>query len=243
MNNHDEILKYLDGELNDDQRLNFEDRLKSDSELKKQLNLYKLMFRAIEIESESHLSNTIYSEFDKYKKRKKLSRIVIITLPIAAAFALLIISYFTFFNQTKTPQELYAEYYRPYQINNETRGLFEVNDSFEDVVSQYKKGDYDDALNSMNLIPKDSTDQRIIDFLYGQISLINGNCENAIVSFNNCLSGPKCTLYEHVRWYLALSYLKCEKYDDSRREFEKVSSQSAYYKEKAEEFLESLPSE
>lgn len=240
MSKRDEILKYLDGEMSPDQRSEFEDRLKSDSEMKKMYDLLKLIYKTIDIDNEKDLSEKVNNAYEKHIRIRRL-KVYLYTVSAAAVVALLVVFYFSYFNQAVSTQELFSQNYQPYKIENTIRGKISEKGQFEKAIEQYESGDYKDALNTLSSLSGDSTDQRIVSFISGQIYLATGDCKEAITSFNICLADSKCSLSEHAQWYLALSYLKCDQIENAKKEFNIVIESSEYYREKSEAILSSLP--
>jgi tetratricopeptide (TPR) repeat protein len=172
-----------------------------------------------------------------FKSTKKL----LYKIASVAAIFLVSFSLWMLFSAKESPDELFAEYYQPYQvIDGQTRSnTADANKLFKNAVKSYKKGDFKaSALDFDNLLKLDNSSPKMrLLFSITQIEL--QNYQEAIVGFTNIINANGDYVVE-AKWYLSMSYLKTGEINKAKTLLEELAVTPGYYKNKAVELLDEL---
>jgi len=134
--------------------------------------------------------------------------------------------------------KLYSTFYRPLNIDYQTRDIKNIDDLFNLGIVEFVNGNYAVAIEVFNNIPDTS------DF-YPSVCLLKGISYMEIEDFNNAVNefeeikGDKI-LHDTVNWYLGLCYLKLEKFDQAKLLFTDIARNESYYSKSARTVLKRL---
>lgn len=174
--------------------------------------------------------------FTNHSVRKLLYRVA----SVAAIFVISFGLWMLFLTKPST-EELFAEYYQPYQvIDGQTRSNQEnVNKLFKDAVKSYRNNDFEaSSLAFKELLEIDNTSPKMrLLFSITQIEL--QNYKLAITGLNHIINANGDFVVE-AKWYLAMCYLKTDNIKDAKLLLKELSVLPGYYKNKAIELLEEL---
>lgn len=207
------IERYLNDELSEDQVRDFETRKNEDKEFNSLFEELSAIIPLIEDVSRKDVKD-ILTGFDEKnfgleenttRERSFLSPV----LKIAAALALLIVSFFAFRYYTKPDQHqvLFAENFSPLpnQILPNTRGIEIPKEVKNQAYYQYELGQYESAIELFNQIPETDDDGAVL--LYSGIShLALEDYGNAKTLLQKYLVGQR-PFHDEAQWYLFLSHV------------------------------------
>lgn len=233
--NAEDILKYLEGDLSDSEKLKFEARLNSDQSLQKELAAIKEMKNFAQSKAKEniaiHSSREVYQDY-KLKNntsqktsntaRNKIKYLIpfsIAAMVLIGAFALGV------FNQAPlSNQDLYSEYFTPVDLSIITRS--DEDQSLEEKAEHYfNTGKYTTATELLSqLIDIDQNNQQLK--LYKAISEMEiGNVNQAKKTFINLSTNP---LYQsESEYFLALCHLKENEIEKARSILKSISENSS----------------
>lgn len=235
------IEQYLRSELADEALHDFEQRLKSDVQLAKELALAKEMDQFVKNRTKTNETISMMKEMGKkyqpkpeavvvpfYKKRK----VIIATLMGTAAIFLL------FFFSNIFNNDPYQEFFQHQPIAAELSGD-EINMS--QAIKDYNNENYKSAL------PVLENNEKINGSKNSQYELAQGICylelgqfQKANSTFTHLLETQQ--IYKNqATWYLALTALKQNDFQKSRELLTQIESESAYFK-KAEQLQQVISS-
>lgn len=148
----------------------------------------------------------------KQKTKFKIKRIVRYSVAVASGVTLLVLCYWAYTFYTLSPNNLYANNYIPYKIENPVTGY---GDKLSDIEKAYRESNFNQViqLNTAGpLFPRDI-------LLTGLAFLETGNLSKAISSFQVVLADADKTkssvLTDEAEYYLALAFLKNRDYDQA----------------------------
>lgn len=254
MNNSDMFNKYLRGEMSEQERFIFENKIKKDTELAEEVNLQR--------EIEDTLKDTEILDFHEqldsvYKKLKedgellsgqneikKNFRIFHIRWYFAAASVIFLIGISTVLYLMLRPalnNRLYAQYFQPYDGSYIVRSEgIQTNIKYSQATDLYNAANYEKSWNMFNdICAKDSSDISVF-FFKGISAMEINNYNDAIVSFKFIIKDNSTLFAEHAKWYLALCYLKDDDTTNALKLFKDIASGNSYYKVNAKKILEKL---
>jgi len=237
--NAEDILKYLEGDLSESEKLEFETRLNSDQSLQKELAAIKEMKNFAQ--SKAKENNAIQSSRDVYQdyklknktlqKTSKTARNKIKYLIPFSIAAMVLIGAFALgvFNQAPlSNQELYSEYFTPVDLSIITRS--EEDQSLEEKAEHnFNTGKYTTATELLSqLIDIDQNNQQLK--LYKAISEMEiGNINQAKTTFINLSTNP---LYQsESQYFLALCHLKENEIEQATYALKEISEESSRFNE------------
>ena len=242
---HDMISRYLDGELNEDERKAFEVQIQLDADLKNEVELTKDVIETLKIklhpgESESALRNTLQEVSDDYFS-KNSRRIKIIPFRryrwIAAAAAVLI---FTLMLTVWSPwqkEDLYNQYASIQMPGIAERGT--ATDSLlKMAVENFNNKKFGEAIPAFETILKESSQNTFVQYYYAIALLQNDQTKRSRDQLTELYNGTSLFKYD-AAFYLALSYLKEKDKTACKDWLNKIPSDAGVY-DKAQELLKKL---
>jgi len=245
--NAEDIIKYLDDNLSNDEKQKFESQLERDQSLQKELASIKEM--QIFAKSKSDEQKAIQSSrevYQQYKLKNKptqktpssLKSNIKYLIPISvAALVLLGIFGLGLFDQAPlSNQELYAEYFSPADLSLTKRS--ESDQSLQkNAETAFNSGDYSSAIDILSqLIGTDNNNQELR--LYRAISeMETDQLENAKKTFSSLANNSGYSA--EAQYFLALCHLK-ENNDEAARSVLKLIPEDSYRFKEAEALLHSL---
>jgi len=236
------IEQYLNDEMSPQERKDFESRLATDEELRKDLELYNSINTTMSASpNEDALRKTLEQMNKKYFAGGAPVRKIAFRKWLAVAASLIFIIaislYFLLFNKPSA-EKLYAQYAQHEALNIQLRG--NAADSLkEKAATAFNKKDYSTALplleTSLQQQPADAQIQFSLAICYLETAKYN----KAEKIFSQIEAGPSAYT-DAAKWYLALTALKQNDLAKCRSRLNGIASSSAYYT-KAKELLEKLP--
>lgn len=234
----DEVRKYLLHQLSDTEMSSIDKKLLEDPAFKKEFTLYKTMVVAMEEHFDETLKDSLKRE---ERKRPARQRQLLIFLSTAAAVLLIsVLSYSIFYLAKPTPQQLFAEYYKPYYnvVDDHKRDNTISNEATE-AFRLYDQKEYKKAAEVFDRELVDSPHNPALLFYSGLSQLVIDRPGPAIEKLKE-VAGNSSQFTEAAQWYLALAYLKNNDIIQSRKVLEKIASSAGAYRQKATILLEEI---
>ena len=202
--------------------------LKGNLELKNQFqDIYN------DLKSPNHSPNT----FSKQRRR-------IIRIGLTAAAAVIGILLLTFFwNKPSQEQQLFTEYYQPYNASFTDRST-DNQEQIAEAESAYRAEDFESAITLLEkLIQQDSKDYRL-QLALGNAYIQSDQLEKAENTFNQILSKGTSLFADQTTWYLALTHLKKGEIELSKKWLESLTqNEGQVYYEDSKSLLEKITEE
>ncbi|MFA6128784.1 MAG: hypothetical protein WC699_15905 [Bacteroidales bacterium] len=175
------------------------------------------------------------------RERNRKIRISLFTISGIAAVILVILWLPGKGLNSKTPDELYQEFYSPYQFASDYRGA--ANHSvnlFNQAVRAYRAGDWSRAellSDSLTVVDQANPDNLLLN---GLVKMAAKKYSSAIDKLNAVI--PKGGSYEiNARWYLALAFLKEGQISASRTELRFLQeSGNSFFKNEVTKLLRKM---
>jgi hypothetical protein len=184
------------------------------------------------------MEETISPQIGRAKRETK--RKLIYRISAVAAILILAFGIWGIFGPKSTPDDLFSEYYKPYNIiDGQTRSYKQTDEQFVEIMRIYKAGQYNNVtLKLKSWIKKDNNSPKIL-LIYGIAQIEQHNYENAIFIFNEILKdGGEFSI--EAKWYLALCYLKIKNNNKAKDLLRDLSKTPGIYKDMAIELLDEL---
>jgi tetratricopeptide (TPR) repeat protein len=236
------IEKYLANTLTSDEVAQVDARLKMDVAFAKKVNEYSDIIEGIRNVTQHDFIKEVAAWEDEIKADTKLVKPLWSRsyLSMAAGLVLLIlVGMYLFYPRTENPQQLFVDYFTPYQNLISVRGGDE-QEILNRAMEFYSANQYDKALPLLTDYLVDSPNDITALFYKGICELIIGNSDSAIKSFDQLLLG-KNVFNEQAEWYRLLSYLKKNDKETALQLAKLIAEHPGhYYQSKAKEILKKI---
>lgn len=213
------LIRYLDGEMSEAERKEFENQIAADLSLQGELESLRLAKKAVQSfglkEQIAAVHSSILNEAAKQApviKTTPLRRVIRYCVSIAASILLIITSYWIFKFYTLSPDKMYASNYIAYELPTPRDTDSIPPSAFE---KAYRASDYKEVIRLSNVSGLSIKEI----FLTGISFLETEEIAKAISSFQVVIAEVGKTgirnLREEAEYYLALAYLKNRDYDQA----------------------------
>tara|TARA_A100000171_G_C2137633_1_gene151652 strand:- start:3922 stop:4947 length:1026 start_codon:yes stop_codon:yes gene_type:complete len=241
--NLDLIDAYLNGNLDTNEMLDFDDRLKSDPEFQLEFQEVKLIKNITREEVKSKVLQSLKNQEASIQSLQITKTHTTMKKYISIAATLLLIvslSYFGLFSGTSEVDgsKIFGEYYEAY--TNVASGIergsaVDLTDLKNRAYYAYDLGSYEEAERGLTQLVE--TEKNADNYFYLGISHIEtGNLDAAINDLNVVLNNySKYT--DQAQWYLALTLLKNGSTDEALSNLVDLSVKGESYKEQSLEIL------
>jgi tetratricopeptide (TPR) repeat protein len=239
MKNSEKIEKYLENELNETERSDFETEMRSEKKLSAEVNLHKKVEAFLSDRDSILLNEKLNAIYDKEFGNKKSPLRIISSnwAKIAAVLAIgLLIGGIIFWKtHSLSNAEIYAQYAQLYDIGINVRG-----DSVSKLQTAYEKYDQRKFSEAIRLFESDASGNALN---YGSrlclgISYTELNQFEKAEQYFKSIIGNEPIYEQQAYWYLALMKLKAGQKAEAKQIFQKISkNQNHYQHQKAIEIL------
>ena len=254
--NIEEIEQYLDGLLEGDALLEFQQRLQEDKNLAARVRLMQRLDNTLLDEKAIEVQNVVQvlgGEFFKselpHKKKVGIQRLPFYRrlMAVAAVFLLLIALSFVLWRQANigqlSNQELYTAYYAPYKAGQVSRGEDDFNDLYDQAIQEYNGKNYKKAISLFKegLVVRPGDVFAVYTLGHAYLNLSPPDFDNALTSFRQVINDGKSIHVAKSQWYVALIYLKQDKRGEAKEVLTAlIKSEDAKVAAQAKELLGKL---
>lgn len=217
------IERYLDDSLSDNERLQFEQKLKDDPTLKGKVEDVKQMILGIEGASLAQQLDSFHDDMVPVRSldtssnsgslkaaRQKLIRY------IAAAAIIVAVGVLWVQNQGSTTQKLFAKHFTADPGLPTTMGAT-ANFEFYDAMVNYKQGDYRTAIEKWQAQLPSQPKNDTLQYFLGVAHLANGNETQAITYLQQLSQASQNSFKNETAYYLGLAHLKADNVEDAKK--------------------------
>ena len=238
----DQLKNYLQGKLAPDESAAFEERMKQDKAFRKEVNIHKAILAGMDQHFDKRLKDVLIRE-ERTARGASGRNSGIKWLTIAASIALAISAAFLLFlNRGVNHQEIFDQYYRPYQnvISETERGEQDtLNSYYREAFRKYEAQSYQEAVEAFNQLRTQDIQDSAITFYLGLSLLATGNTDEAVRLLQK-VATDKHPLSEPAYWYLGLAHIKAGNIIEAKEVFELIKTNRSSYTSRAEKILEEL---
>lgn len=238
------IQRYLDGDLEEQERLDFEKQLKANPDLQSQADRYNILSKGIRYHNRMKAWQQIEKlEAEAVSEDKEVetsNRKVWPYWAFAASVALLVCSIVYLFFNPFDNSHLFAENFTPYPVlaGGPTRGEDDLLTLHKNAFAAYNNGNYEEAILLFEA-GGDLEEDYLTLFYLGNAYLATGNYQDAILAFEKTLA-YSTAFAPQSRWYLGLSYLADGDEEKARLVFKELAAGTSSYSPKAKKIMDDL---
>lgn len=230
-----QIDAYLSDSMSSEEKKAFEQRLETDTDLKKEVELQRKTFALLEAAAYIETKDKIRA----MNQQQPSGSIGGTLLKVAAVLLVLLIPTYFILNNQFNDQHLFADYAEPYPDRITTMGASD-DSKLSEAMSAYNKEDYKQAGKLFEAIRlKGTTNENVI--LYEAVSLTYSDQADKAVEllWNKKKNEPKNQI--SLDWQLILSLLANNQGDEAKEQLEEfLKHNDGYQQEKAEALQEDL---
>jgi len=217
------VERYINKQMSVDELKVFENKLKSDSDFKMQVEDLKTLLSGIETQSLKEKLNDFHE--DVPKKSTPKVRFLQFRKIAAAAVIVVAIGGFWFFNQNSNAK-LYANYFTPDPGLPTTMSSTD-NYKFYEAMVYYKQGEYKTAISKWKTLQNTKPSKDTINYFIGVAYLANKNEKSAISFLEETTKNPSFPLVNDAYYYLGLAYLKKGNIDKAKANLQKSTNDNS----------------
>ncbi len=233
------IERYLADSLSKDEVTQFEARMANDPELQQEVAMHKALHQTLSDQDTLDFKEKLGRIRKEMKSEEPKVKKLIFSSPlrIAAAIIVLLGVGVLFWNPAPNDkiQDLYAEHYTPFPIEDITRG--NTNTTLQKIMKNYRNGQYDSVVavleKNTNMV-----ELQELQIYLGNSYLNTDQIQKAIAQFESI--SKQSGYYEASRWYLSLAYLKEKDTPKVKEVLEKIIGYKGVYKDNATQLLQAL---
>lgn len=247
------IQKYLDGELNEEEKKLFSEELQIDPELIQEFDLHLLIDATIVSKDEERFRKKLDEAYKVYKIKtsaeielKEAGKKIINRRNglIAVSFGIVIFlaGYFIWFAK-ESNYSIFKKNLISYNIDLGSRRSITENDKagkLELGIEKYYKKNYSDASQIFNGIIMEMPENATAQFFNGLCYLYLDDFNSAIKSFENVNSLPFNYYQEYAIWYLALCHIRTNNNDTARVILNGIIEEDGFFSARSKKILKKL---
>lgn len=235
MKNLEQIERYLNGDLEENDLWEFRKALETDPQLQEEVRAFSELKKVMSQTKKIEIMEKMFNIHQNNQKRKYF-----LGFPLyrAAAAGLLLLATvgggFFYFQSGRMNDKLFNEYY---VTESGSFGLRSGNSTMDQPIMQglqfYELGNYEEAIALF-----DKTPENLLGKLYRGLSYIElEKYKLAIIDFNEIMDQPGNLFVDQAQWYLALTYLKTNNLDEAKKNLTTIAADRGVYKTKAQKIL------
>ena len=253
------IDRFLNGELKGQELKDFEERLKTDDLLQKELHLEKELNTVISDEDTLNFREEVIQVRENMKKEDLSNRNDINTISlnnrnrqwylVAASIVIMmgLTVYFAFFKEgSLTNDQLFADYYGPYEVSTAIRSDAPAeHDQLIRGLIAYEASNYEDAVDNFKTTLSNDPSNNTARFYLGISYIETNNLSLAEKEFMLINDQNSLLFGELAKWYLALTWIKMDSKDSMKQIknlLQEIVSLEGDRKEEAEKLLRQIKS-
>ncbi|MDN5200269.1 tetratricopeptide repeat protein [Fulvivirgaceae bacterium BMA10] len=236
----DEIARYLRGQMDEKDRMAFEEKLNNDPEFAKQVDLDKVLLEGMQLHYKSSLKQRLRDLDKSVSLNKRNFSLFYKSISIAAGISLIFVVVYMLFLQGPNTEKLYGTYFKPYyNIADGYERSGDANTS-EDPFKLYEQGAYKQASEVFETLLETNKDDYMLIFYNGLSYLNSGNASQAIGHLASVADQSELAIHEPAIWYLGLAYLKENQLEEAKEVFQNIVETEKSYQHQAKEILREL---
>jgi len=234
------IERYLNDELNAEERKQMEQRMSVDPEFRRKLEVFR-EFQQMYSEDTQSFRTLLKEVNEEYRQDRKPKNNYWLIAASVSLIGLLAAAYFLFLSPASLPEELYAQNFSLPADNLTVRGD-EDQQLLNEAMALYNDRQFDEALQRFDAWEAQHTDSIPVMFYSAVSHMAVGEMRPAIEQLKTIMLDRSADVSYSAasRWYLALAYLKVDQKEEARSLLRDLDGGSSSYATKARNLLDQL---
>ena len=244
--NFETIERYIDGELEGKELLEFKKLLSTDPDVKREYELSQQVNNSVKEDDIMALRETMQYMYEEDSKVKRIPTVFTKRkFYYAAASAALLVATGGLVQRLMNPDlestAVYNKYYTPYEVTVTYRsGNTEIDRLLLNALERYEEKDYEHALTLFEEVLEGRSNDMAVNLYSGISYMEEEKYQKATKSFNHIISDRDNLFIEQAKWYLSMCYLKTEKTERAEEILHEIINDESYYEEQAAMVLKDL---
>ncbi len=238
------IIKYLDGNLDEAEKITFNQLIKNSEEFRKELENMEVIIASLKVSDRIRRfkeAKDFFQELDQknYKSSNIRKSRAYWTIGAAATIAFVLIAYLFLIPSDKStqPKELYAQYFEVFPLSESLRKSQDLPLG----LSAYKGGDYEKVIFYLDKPHTTDVLDVPVSIYLANAFLITSRYEKAEDRLSQALLDTTDPLHKHyLHWYLGLTQLALGKTGEANKTLAKISQESGPFQIKAKRVLREI---
>ena len=239
--NSDLIDRYLKNQMEDSERLNFEEKMASDPELANEVSLQKSILNGIDFHFDQELKQKLQKEEAQFEGPAENGKKINLWIGLAIA-AVVVIAFFAYIlagSQQPAYDELYYSHYSPYPNITDPIARDDINDA-QSPMQLYESGDFQNAAGLLAEQLAQNPDDPQIKFYYAQAILANDEFNEAYEIFETLASDTTHAFTGPALWYQSLIDIKENRIDRAKSILQQLIKYHRDYTKRGNDLLSAL---
>lgn len=234
MHNQDALIeKKLDGTLTQDESQQFDHLLRADPAFAHAYTTQKEMIALFRQHQREVLHETLEAGYQKYQRDRTLLRYYC----GAAATVVLLIAFGIWFMWPTPHEQLFTEYYRPYEV---TIARGNAPEQQQRAMVLYSQGAYATSIPLLQSLQQTGDDLDYWTLLLGNAYLQLDSTDQAIKQFKQAAISNHTDYQQYGEWYVAMAYLKEKNIVGAKATLQTIAKRSGLFQFKAHQLLNDL---
>ncbi|MEZ4859061.1 MAG: hypothetical protein R2781_09645 [Flavobacteriaceae bacterium] len=217
------VERYLNHTMEVSEKLQFEKSLEQNPTLKQQVEVIKVLLYGIETASLREKMETFHQQFEATVPVRSITqnnRANSRLFYAIAASVMVLFGIFWFFKPQNSNSQLFEEYFYADPGLPTTMGT-DRDFLFYDGMVNYKRKEYDIALEKWNKLLSEKNNNDTLNYFIGVTFLAQGNSERAIPYLQKVTTQEESIFFDDSFYYLGLSNLKNNQLERAKENFKK----------------------
>ncbi len=224
----EQIEAYLLGQMNNTERVAFQQRVEDEPELAKEIEQHQRLMEGVALEG----ARAVLEEVMDEQVESSGARTIPLWQrwqPYAAMAAVVLVIFLAWYRLSPPqPQDLYAAYYEPAPGLPTTLGTVD-NPEFAEGMVAYKRGEYADAIQFWNPLLGTESDSDTLGYYLGLANLAEEEIETAVALLQQVKTmRPPSPFTSDATWYLGLAFLSQGNEKEARNTLEPLKDHPVY---------------
>jgi tetratricopeptide (TPR) repeat protein len=237
-NKQENIDAFLLGELKGEELNDFNEMIKQNPDMAKELRFQAEVMESIRDEKKLALRETLNEVLPdsslrftilKYSRTMQLAAAVVVMAMIIGGSFL----YESVFNTSSSSQQLFEEYFTPEYELMTVRSGNSSNSTLEQGMNYFANRDYNNAIETFEEVPDNMLAKLYSGFSYMHLD----NYQQAEQLFSEIVDDGDSMFTDQAAWHLGLCYLATDKEEDAIKIFNVIANGNTFYKVKALELI------
>ncbi|MBA6152060.1 tetratricopeptide repeat protein [Gelidibacter maritimus] len=222
------VERYESGTMAQEERIAFEEQLRSDADFKILVENIRLTLLGIETQALKEQLDEFHKEIPETPQIEKSTtkvRFLSFTKLAIAAGIIIALGMFWMFSGSSN-DKLFNQHFK---ADPGLPTTMSSTDSFVfyDAMVNYKQGDYKTAISKWQQLAVKTPENDTINYFLGVAYLADKNAKKAIPFLNKTLDRSESVFLEDAHYYLGMAYLKSDRTEEAIQEFKKSGSEKS----------------
>lgn len=245
----DRIDRFINGQLTDDEQVQFRKELSANSELQQEIQFHQNMKAAIleeEVLKFRQILDAAHSDYEQrnvveHPSRSRFSQPYRIVAAVAAIVITSGLIAWYVLQGGMSNREIYEMYFKPYKVTMNVRSTRStIQEDIRNALVLYEKGNYAEALPVFKKVINGNPSNHAVN-LYAGISYMEiQQFTQATNAFERIIEHKNNLFVEQAEWYAALCYLVSDQPGKAKKQFTRIVSREGYYTDPAKEILNKM---